>query len=101
MKKELQGQQTDEQIKMLKAKHGDILTAKAEGHIAYFRKPNRPEVSFAMTLQSDPLKMGEALMRNCLIAGSDVFITDIEFMLGAAKLVEQLIKVKVVELGKL
>jgi hypothetical protein len=97
----LTGQATDEQIKALKKKHGDIFFTKAEGHIAYFRKPTRQELGYAMSAQSDPLKMSELILKSCFIDGSDIFTTDTGFMLGTAELREQLSDVKSVELGKL
>jgi len=100
-KETLTGQATDEQIKAWKEKHGNVFFTKAEGNIAYFRKPTRQELGYAMTMQNDPLKMSESLLKSCYIFGSDVFTTDTEFMLGAAELMERLISVKKVELGKL
>ena len=97
----LKGQATEEQIKEWKEKHGKVFFTKAECHIAYFRRPKRQELGYAMSMQNDPLKMSEMLLKNCFIDGSDVFITDTEFMLGAAELIEKLLAVKKVELGKL
>jgi hypothetical protein len=102
MKKEaLTGQATEEQIKAWKEKHRDIFFTKADGHIAYFCKPTRQKLGYAMTMQNDPLKMSESLLKSCFVGGSDVFTSDTEFMLGAAELMEQLISIKKVELGKL
>ena len=95
------GQATEQQIKEWKGKHGDIFFAKSEGHIGYFKKPNRPEVGYAMSQQGDPLKMTETMLKGCFIGGSRVFIEETGFMLGAGELMEQLISVKKVELGKL
>jgi len=99
MKEELIGQLEQSAIDDLKAKYGQILFVKSEGHIAYFRKPTRPEISFAMTLQNDPLKMSENVIKTCLVGGSPVFKEDTEYMLGAMKVLEELIKVKAVEVG--
>jgi len=101
-KEKLTGQATDEQIKAWKEKHGDIFFAKAEGNIGYFRKPNRKELDYSLSMKdSNPLKADEAIMKSCFVGGSDVFINDVGFMIGASGLIEQLISIKQSELGKL
>jgi hypothetical protein len=100
-KEKLNGQATEEQIKEWKEKHGKVYFTKADGHIAYFRKPKRQEIGYSMTLQNDPLKASEALLKSCFVGGSEVFITDAGFLLGAAELMDKLISIKKVELGEL
>ena len=97
----MNGQATEVQIKKWKEEHGDVFFAKSDGHIAYFRKPKRQELSYSMTMQDDPLKMAESLLKSCFIGGSEVFLNDLEFLLGAAELMDQLMAVKKAELGKL
>jgi len=100
-KEVLTGQATAEQIKTWKDKYGDIFFTRSDGHIAYFRKPTRPEVSYSMSLQSDPIKASESILKACHIGGSDVFYKEPGFMIGASDLVEALMDIKKVELGKL
>jgi len=98
----LQGQATDEQIKEWKGKHGEVFFAKAEGHIGYFRKPLRKELDYSLSLKdANPLKADEAIMKSCFIGGSEVFLTDMGFMIGASGLIEKLIAIKQAELGEL
>ncbi len=99
--KTLIGQATEKQIAEWKEQHGEIYSTIAEGHVAYFRTPNRKEVSYAMGLQNDPMKMTEFLLKECRIGGSDVFEKEVSFMLGAAPLLEKLITVKQTEIAKL
>ena len=100
-KETLKGQATDEQIKAWKEKYEPIFFTKSDGHIAYFRKPSRQEVSYAMSLQSDPMKASESLLKSCCIGGSEVFYKEPGYIIGAADLVETLMDIKKVELGKL
>jgi hypothetical protein len=99
----LKGQASPEEEAIWKAKYGEVHTAKAEGHIAYFKKPTRQQVSYAMTLaaQGEAFKSSETLLRECFISGSDVFLNDIGYIIGVQPLVERLIAAKQVELGEL
>lgn len=65
------------QIAEWKKKHDEIFFTKANGHIAYFRKTTKQELSYAMTLANEPLKMAESRHKACMLGGSDVFIEDI------------------------
>ena len=95
------GQATPEKIKAWKENFGTVFTAKAENHIAYFRKPTRKELSYAMRLQDDSLAMTEMVLKECHLGGSKVFYENVEFMLGAANLVEKLVSAKKTEVGEL
>lgn len=99
--KSLIGQATQEQINSWKAKYGSVFYTTADNRIAYFRKPNRKELSYAMRLQDDPLAMIEMVLKSCRIGGDDTFIKDAEYLMGASALVEKLISVKKTEVGKL
>lgn len=99
--KTLIGQATEEQIAEWKNKFGDIHSVTAEGHVAYFKNPNRQQVGYAMGLQKDPMKMTEFLLKECRVGGSEVFEKEVSFMLGAAPLLEKLVSVKQVEIAKL
>ncbi|MCL2290828.1 MAG: hypothetical protein FWC34_09050 [Bacteroidetes bacterium] len=98
----LTGQATDEQIKAWKEKHEKVFFTKAEGHIAYFRKPDRKELDYSLSMKdSNPLKADEAMLKSCFLGGSSVFTTDVGFMIGASGLIEKLIAIKEAELGEL
>ena len=99
--KTLVGQAAPEQIEAWKREHGRIFSTTADGHVGYFRKPNRKELSYALSLQSKPLEMTETLMRQCFVGGSSVFIDDAEYMLGCDGLVDRLVSVKTAEVGEL
>lgn len=87
-------------IENLKKEHGRIFTAKADGMTAYFRKPTRKELSYALTLQSKPLEMTEVLLKQCFVGGDRAMIEETEYLLGCAPIAEKLLEVKQVELGE-
>lgn len=92
---------TEINIENLKKEYGRIFTASADGMTAYFRKPNRKELSYALTLQNKPLEMTEVLLKQCFIAGDNAMIEKTEYLLGCAPIAEKLLEVKQVELGEL
>ena len=97
----LNGAATEKQIAEWKEKHGKIFTTTADGHIGYFRKPNRKELGYALSLQNKPLEMTEMLLKQCFVGGSRVFMDETEYMLGCDKLIEKLVSVKTAEVGEL
>lgn len=100
---QLKGQATPEQIEAWKKQYGEVVEAKAEGHVAYFKKPTRPQLSYAMSLenQGKTLEMVEHVLKSCYLSGSDVFLKNTDYMLGAAGVVERLVSVKQVEIKNL
>lgn len=99
--KNMVGQATPEQIKAWKEKYGTIYTTKDDSNIAYFRKPNRKELSYALRLQDDPLAMAEMVLKSCYIGGSSIFYTDTSYILGSENLVNKMLAVKKIEVGEL
>lgn len=98
--KKLEGQLTEKETEILKSQHGEIYFAKTDANIAYFRKPNRQELSYALAAgKSDQLSVGESLLKSCFVAGDRIFIENFEYTLGAMPIVEKLMQVKTVELG--
>jgi hypothetical protein len=61
------------------------------------------ELSYAMTLQQSGknLEMLEHILKSCHLGGSKIFYQNADYMLGAAGVVEQLVKVKQVEVKNL
>ena len=88
-------------IEQWKKEHGDVFYTSADGYKAYFRKPNRKELSYAMALQDDPLKMTEVMLRSCFLGGDTIFFENVEYLLGCSALADALIQIKQVEVGKL
>jgi len=90
---QLIGQQTDEQIQnwKLQNKQG-IYSIEAEGHIGYFKNPNRHEMNCTMSKASmdAALDMYEELARLTFLGGSEDLLNDDQMFFG---LVQQ-IKVK-------
>lgn len=92
-----------EQIEKLKDEFGDVFEVECEGEKAYFRKPTRKELSYALNLQAagKNLEMLEQILTSCHIGGSRKFIEETDYMLGAAELVQRLIQIKHVEIKNL
>lgn len=88
-------------IEHLKKEHGDLFSATADGKTAYFRKPTRKDLSYALTMRDKPLEMTELLLKNTFVDGDRCFVEDTAYLLGCSALVEQMIEVKNVEVGKL
>jgi hypothetical protein len=73
----------------------------ADKKVAYFRKPNRREVSYAMTLlQNDPLAAYEAVLQTCYLEGDRELLDDDEYFIGIAPLANSLISTKTAEVLK-
>lgn len=93
---------TAEQIQEWKNKHGEVFMIAFEDKEGYLRKPNRKELSYAMTkVQSNPLGFAEVILQNCWLGGDEEIRTDDAYFLGASSQLDVLMEVKVAELKKL
>lgn len=90
---------TAAQVEQWKKEHGRVFTATADGRTAYYRKPTRKDLSYALTLKGQPLDMDEALLRNCFLGGEPLH-EDADCLLGMDGLVDKMITVKNVEVGE-
>lgn len=101
-KEKLIGQATPEQIEIWKKKHRDVFSLVVDGHVGYFKKPDRKTLSYAtMAGSKDPIKFNEALMNNCFIGGSDEIKSDDSLFFSASGKLAELIEIKEAELVKL
>ena len=91
---------TIEQIEQWKKEYGKVFVAKGNGKTAYYRKPSRKDLSYAMTLKDQPLDMYETLLRNCFLGGDAIMHEDMDYLLGCVGLAEKMISVKSVEVGE-
>lgn len=92
---------TPEQVAQWKKEYGKVFTAEADGKKAYYRKPTRKELSYAMTLQNQPLDMTEMLLKNCFLGGDSQMHEDTDYLLGCSgELVERMVQIKKVEVGE-
>ena len=74
---QLKGQLTDEQIADFKAKHGEVIEAKFEGSVGYFKRADRQVMRMAMPfLNTDRIKYMEIIIENCWLAGDEKMKTD-------------------------
>lgn len=92
---------TAEQVEQWKKQHGKVFVASADGHKAYYRKPTRKDLSYALTLQNQPIDMTETLLKNCFLGGDSIMHEDTDYLLGCSgELTERLINIKKVEVGE-
>lgn len=92
---------TAEQVEQWKKQHGKLFVASADGHKAYYRKPTRKDLSYALTLQNQPLDMTETLLKNCFLGGDSIMHEDTDYLLGCSgELTERMINIKKVEVGE-
>lgn len=92
---------TAEQVEQWKKQHGKVFVASADGHKAYYRKPTRKDLSYALTLQDQPLDMTETLLKNCFLGGDSIMHEDTDYLLGCSgELTDRMINIKKVEVGE-
>lgn len=92
----------DEKIEQLKKAHGEIIVLEADGKVAYLKKPTRQVVSYALTLQQQgkTLEMLEHVMKSCFVEGDREFCENIDYILGSAEVINELVAVKRVTIKK-
>lgn len=90
---------TAEQVEQWKKEHGKVFEVKADGKVAYYRKPTRKDLGYALTLKNQPLDLDETLMRSCFLGG-EPFHEDLDYLLGMDALVDKMLTVKTVEVGE-
>jgi len=90
---------TPEQVERWKKEHGKVFYAEADGKKAWYRKPTRNDLSYAMTLRDKPLDMDEMILKNCFLGG-EPFHEDIDYLLGMDDMVARMLTVKNVEVGE-
>jgi hypothetical protein len=100
------GKATAQEIKDLKAKHGEIheITSKKEGktHFTYVKKPDLAIISAAAAYaEADPVKSGEVMFNSTRVAGSDEVTTDGEMKLGVIAYIGSIFKIVEAEGKKL
>ena len=93
---------SEEEIKALKAKHGQLFQITVEDKSCIVKKPSRKALSYASSVASkDPMKFNEIILKDCWVAGDKEIQTDDEYFLGAAAKIAEVIEVKEAELVKL
>jgi hypothetical protein len=93
---------SEEEIKALKAKHGDIFLLNIEDKACILKKPSRKVLSYATSVAAkDPMKFNEIMLNDCFVAGDEEIKTDDSYFLAAASKISDLIEVKESELVKL
>lgn len=91
---------TAAQVEQWKKDHGRVFVAKSGDKKAWYRKPTRKDLSYAMTLQNQSLEMSEMLLKQCFLGGDAVMHEDTDYLLGCGDLVDLMMAVKNVEVGE-
>lgn len=91
---------TAAQVEQWKKEYGRVFVAKSGDKKAWYRKPTRKDLSYAMTLQNQPLEMSEMLLKQCFLGGDPVMHEDTDYLLGCTELVEKMLTTKKVEVGE-
>ncbi|MCW3467638.1 hypothetical protein [Chitinophaga nivalis] len=94
---------SQEHIDSWKQKYKDVfkLTA-ADGKTGYCRKPNRDEVSYAMTLiTGDPLAYHETILKATWLGGDEDILQDKSYLYGLGAQLDKLLEAKKVDVEKL
>ena len=98
------GQATEAQIDAWKRKHTNIFAIEADGHVAYFKSPDRQTIGMAMSLSnggSDGMKFNNLLFDNCWLGGSEEIKTSDRLYLPASAHMRQMIDVAEAQIKKL
>ncbi len=85
MEQQLTGQQTDEQVNTWKQQYKQgIYAIEVDGHVGYFKNPNRNEMNCALSKASSglALDMYEELARLTFLGGSEEVINDDQKFFG-------------------
>jgi hypothetical protein len=85
MEQQLTGQQTDEQVNTWKQQYKQgIYAIEVDGHIGYFKNPNRHEMNCALSKAStgSALDMYEELARLTFLGGSEEVMNDDQKFFG-------------------
>jgi len=87
--------------KLTKQKKEKVVAIIVEDKVAYFRKPRRSEISYAMTLlDKDPLGAYTAILNATYIEGDREILDDDDYFVSAAPLANQLISQRSAEILK-
>lgn len=79
------GQATDEQVQEWKARHKyGIYAVTIDGHIGYFKNPNRQEINCALSKadKENALAVFEMLASVTFLGGSNELLTDDQMFIG-------------------
>ena len=93
---------SEEKIKDLKQKHGELFLLQVEDKSAVLKHPTRQVLSMASAHASkDPMRFNDILLKNCWVDGDEEIKSDDRYFLGAASKIAELIEVKEATLVKL
>ena len=105
MNTELNGLISPEEIAELKKKFLEgLYSVEVNGHIAYFKHPNRHVINFAMSQiskDSQPLDYFEHIAKETKVAGSDAILEDDQMFMELVEQLKEIITYKNAKLVKL
>ncbi|CAL2108182.1 conserved hypothetical protein [Tenacibaculum sp. 190524A02b] len=84
---------TQEQIQAWKKEHGKVFELKAKDKVAYIRKPDFNEVSFA-TAESinSPLNFPKEILTQCWLGGDEIIKTDVGYIMGISTAIDKIVE---------
>ena len=91
---------TKDQIAELKKKHGEIFEISVDDKSCIVRKPNRKDLSYVSVVK-DPIKMSETLLKQLWIEGDKEIQEQDDLFLVVIPKMEEVIKVKELQIKKL
>jgi hypothetical protein len=90
--KKLIGELPKEQIAELKVANPSLYSVQVGDHIAYFKKPNRHNMNYAMSLITDasqPLDYFETIGKETKLAGSDMILEDDDMFMDLVEVLKE------------
>jgi hypothetical protein len=91
---------TQEQIEEWKKKYGDIHVVKLEGKKCYVRKPLRKDIAYSSKAK-DFVQGKEIVVNACFLGGDEEFKNDDDLFFALSSYLDELTKIKQVEIEKL
>lgn len=91
---------TKEQIKELKAKHGELFEITVEDKSCILHRPTRKDLSYASAVK-DPIKMSEVMLNALWVDGDEEIKEDDSLFLAAIQKMQDILEVKEAEIKKL
>lgn len=92
---------TDEQLQSWKSNHGNIFEITIDDYSCILREPSRKDLSYISAGGSDPMKMSGLLFDQLWLVGDEIIREKGVYFLAALSKMDEIIKMKEVEIKKL
>jgi hypothetical protein len=90
--KKLIGELAVEAIAELKATNPSLYQVEVDGHVAYFKKPNRHDMNCAMSEINDasqPLDYFESIAKLTMLGGSELILDDDDMFMDLVEILKE------------